>query len=253
MLARSFYKETGHGPRNGYGNANANSNSSSNSNTNNRGNNQNGNPNYKGKNFNPNYRGKNFNPHNANIQRANVNAPYKVKKFDPRNGDGQRPNGNGNGNGNGNYKGKNYNPNYRGKNFYRHAQNPNIDIEMIEAPSDEPNDIEMPDAPPLPDPVSDLWGAANSLQHELTSSQRIEAFAMGALAVKEIVSPSHFQFNPLAFHQRAVIPPAFYHSSFDPAFHRPAFRPPTFHPPAVHPKIISSPKLQGNAECNYFI
>jgi hypothetical protein len=102
----------------------------------------------------------------------------------------------------------------------------------------------MPDAPPLPDPVSDLWEAANGLQHALTSLQRIEAFAMGALAVKEIVSPSHVQFNPLAF-RPAVIPPAFYHSSFDyPAFRCPAFRPPTFHPPAVHPKIISSPKLQ---------
>ncbi|KAF3019214.1 hypothetical protein E8E15_008519 [Penicillium rubens] len=232
MLARSFYKQSGHGPRNGNGNANANSNFNSNfnsnsnsntyTNTNNRGNNQNGNPNYKGKNFNPNYRGKNFNPHHANIERANVNTPYKVKKFNPRNGNGQWSNGNANANANGNYKGKNYNPNYRGKNFNRHAHNPNIDIEMTEAPSDEPNDIEMPDAPPLPDP-------------------RIEAFAMGALAVKEIVSPSHFQPNPLAFHQPAVIPPPFYQSSFDhPTFRRPAFRPPTFHPPAVHPKIIKT-------------
>ncbi|MBZ6432852.1 MAG: hypothetical protein LBE64_17715, partial [Acinetobacter pittii] len=94
----------------------------------------------------------------------------------------------------------------------------------------------MPDAPPLPDPVSYLWEAANGPQHALTSLQRIEAFAMGALAVKEIVSPSHFQPNPLAFHQPAVIPPPFYQSSFDhPTFRRPAFRPPTFHPPAVHP------------------
>lgn len=134
----------------------------------------------------------------------------------------------------------------------------------------------MPDAPPLPDPVSDLWQAASGLQHALTSLQRIEAFTMGALAVKEIVSPpiSHFQFNPLAFPQPAIYslafrpsasnhpvghPPAFTHLAFgtsafnQPAFCRPSFRPPTFHPPAVHPKIIASPKLQGNAECNYFL
>lgn len=159
----------------------------------------------------------------------------------------------------------------------------------------------MPDAPPLPDPVSDLWQAANGLKHALTSLQRIEAFTMGALAVKEIVSPSlsHFQLNPpafpepamdpLAFHPSAsnhhvthppisshpaFRPSAFHHPATDPpaanpppsthpafgtsefnypAFRRPSFRPPTFHPPAVHPKIIASPKLQGNAECNYFL
>lgn len=104
----------------------------------------------------------------------------------------------------------------------------------------------MPDAPPLPDPVSDLWEAASGLQHALTSLQRIEAFAMGALAVREIVSPpvSYFQFNPLAFPVPAMDPLAFHH---------PTFRPPTFHPPAVHLKIIAFPKLQGNAECNYFL
>ena len=116
----------------------------------------------------------------------------------------------------------------------------------------------MPDAPPLHDPVSCLWEAANGLQHALTSLKRIEAFAMGALAVKEIVGPSQSQFNTLAFHQPSVIPPAvnlaFHDSAFHhPTFHHPVFRPPTFHPPAVHPKMISSPKLQGNTECNYFI
>lgn len=104
----------------------------------------------------------------------------------------------------------------------------------------------MPDAPPLSDPVSDLWEAANGLQHALTSLQRIEAFTMGVLAVKDIVSLPlfHFQFNPFAFKQPAVQPSAFNSS---------AFRPPTFYPPVFHPKVISSPKLQGNAECNYFI
>lgn len=134
----------------------------------------------------------------------------------------------------------------------------------------------MPDAPPLPDPVSDLWQAASGLQHALTSLQRIEAFTMGALAVKEIVSPplSHFQFNPRAFSEPTMDPlafrsspsnhpvahlpisthPAFGTSAFNyPVFRRPPFRPPTFHPPAVHPKVIASPKLQGNAECNYFL
>ena len=129
----------------------------------------------------------------------------------------------------------------------------------------------MPDAPPLPDPVSDLWQAASGLQHALTSLQRIEAFTMGALAIKEMVSPpaSPFQFNPLAFPEPAMDPlafrpsafhhppsthPAFGTSAFNhPAFRRPSFRPPTFHPPAFYPKIIASPKLQGNAECNYFL
>lgn len=119
----------------------------------------------------------------------------------------------------------------------------------------------MPDAPPLPDPVSDLWEAANGLQHALTSLQRIEAFTMGALAVKEFVSPplSHFQFNPPAFHHPALYPPTVHPPAVQPpavrtsAFNHPAFRPPTFHPPAVHPKIIHSPKLQGNAECNFFL
>jgi hypothetical protein len=106
----------------------------------------------------------------------------------------------------------------------------------------------MPDAPPLLDPVSDIWEAAKSLQHALTSLQRIEAFTMGAFAIKQMVSPSHFQFNPVAFHQ-----PGFHPSAFNPTFQRHVFRPPTFHPPDVHPKIISSPKLQGNPECNYFV
>lgn len=109
----------------------------------------------------------------------------------------------------------------------------------------------MPDAPALPDPVlpdpvSYLWEAAHGLQHALTSLQRIKALALGAVAIKEMVSPplSNFQFNPHAFHQ-----PDVHHSAFRP----PEFRPPTFHPPAFHPKVISSPKLQGNPECNYFL
>ncbi|KAJ5686691.1 hypothetical protein N7536_009310 [Penicillium majusculum] len=190
------------------------------------GNANNGNLNYKGKNFNPNYKGKNYKP--------NFTRPVPANVDQARNGNRRRPSNNNN--------------NHRGL-----QSQYNIDVQMVEAPSDEPNDIEMPDAPPLPD-------------------SRIEAFTMGALAVKEIVSPplSHFQFNPRAFSEPTMDPlafrpspsnhpvahppisthPAFGTSAFNhPAFRRPSFRPPTFHPPAVHPKIIASPKLQGNAEC----
>ncbi|KAJ5604031.1 hypothetical protein N7537_006987 [Penicillium hordei] len=228
--------------QNGSGNVNPTNNGTGNAN--------NGNPNYKGKNFNPNYKGKSYNP--------NFSRPVPANIGQVRHGNRRRqPN------------------NHQGlQSKYNHY---NIDVQMAEAPSDEPNDIEMPDAPPLldplvPDPVSDLWQAASGLQHALTSLQRIEAFTMGALAVKEIVSPpiSLFRFNPLAFPQPAMdsfafrpsafndsvthppisIHPAFGTSAFNhPAFHHPSFRPPTFHPPAVHPKIIASPKLQGNAEC----
>ncbi|KAJ9489146.1 hypothetical protein VN97_g4132 [Penicillium thymicola] len=112
--------------------------------------------------------------------------------------------------------------------------------------SDEPDDVEMPDAPPLLDPVSDLWEAASGLQHALTSLQRIEAFTMGALAVREIVSPSvsYFQFNSLAFLESAMDPLVSTHPTFGIS---------AFHPPAFYPKIIASPKLQGNTECNYFL
>ena len=112
---------------------------------------------------------------------------------------------------------------------------------------------------------------SQSIDLQVDGPGRIEAFTMGALAVKEIVSPpvSHFQFNPLAFPEPATAPLAFRPSAFHhpapthpafgtsasnhPAFRRPSFRPPTFHPPAFYPKIIASPKLQGNAECNYFL
>ncbi|CAI7666066.1 unnamed protein product [Penicillium palitans] len=215
------------------------------------GNATNGNPNYKGKNFNPNYKGKNYNP--------NFNRPAPANVGQARNGNQRRQ------------------PNNNHRGLQSQFNQYNIDVQMAEAPSDEPNDIEMPDAPPLPDP-------------------RIEAFTMGALAVKEIVSPSlsHFQLNPPAFPEPAMDPLAFRpsasnhhvthppissHPAFRPsAFHhpaaspptanppasthpafgtsafnhpvlrRPSFRPPTFHPPAVHPKIIASPKLQGNSE-----
>ncbi|KAJ5195978.1 hypothetical protein N7449_006457 [Penicillium cf. viridicatum] len=204
--------------QNGSGNFNPTNNGTGNAN--------NGNTNYKGKNFNPNYKGKNYNPNLCHPVPANI---------------GQARNGN---------RRRQSNNNHQG--LQSQYNQYNIDVQMAEAPSDEPNDIEMPDAPPLPDP-------------------RIEAFTMGALAVKEIVSPpiSHFQFNPLAFPQPAIDslafcpsasnhpvghPPAFTHPAFGTsAFCRPSFRPPTFHPPAVHPKIITSPKLQGNAECNYFL
>ncbi|CAI7670881.1 unnamed protein product [Penicillium discolor] len=173
------------------------------------GNANNGNPNYKGKNFNPNYKGKNYNP--------NFTRPVPANVDQARNGNRRRPSNNNN---------------------HRGLQSQyNIDVQMAEAPSDEPNDIEMPDAPPLPDP-------------------RIEAFTMGALAVKEIVSPplSHFQFNPRAFSEPTMDPlafrsspsnhpvahlpisthPAFGTSAFNyPVFRRPPFRPPTFHPPAA--------------------
>lgn len=119
--------------QNGSGNFNPTNNGTGNSN--------NGNTNYKGKNFNPNYKGKNYNP--------NLSRPVPANIDQARNGNRRRQSNN----------------NHRG--LQSLCNQYNIDVQMAEAPSDEPNDIEMPDAPPLPD-------------------LRIEAFTMGALAVKEI-------------------------------------------------------------------
>ncbi|KAJ6129002.1 hypothetical protein N7471_010219 [Penicillium samsonianum] len=127
--------------RNGSGNVSSTDNGTDNSN-NHWGNNENFNPNYKGKNFNLNYKGKNFNPNFSRPVPANVGQVRNGNRRNQRN----------------NYNNRQNQP--------MHAGNYNIDVQMAEAPSDEPNDIEMPDAPPLPDP-------------------RIEAFTMGALAVKE--------------------------------------------------------------------
>ncbi|CAI7614887.1 unnamed protein product [Penicillium crustosum] len=109
-------------------------------------------PNYKGKNFNPNYKGKNYNP--------NFNRPVPANIGQVRNGNRRRQ------------------PNNNHRGLQSQDIQYNIDVQMAEAPSDEPNDIEMPDAPPLPDPMSDPWQAV--------PDPRIEAFTMGALAVKEI-------------------------------------------------------------------
>ncbi|KAJ5800284.1 uncharacterized protein N7518_002352 [Penicillium psychrosexuale] len=122
--------------------------------------------NYKGKNFNPNYKGKNYNPSFSRPAQANVGQA--------RNGNRRR------------LAYRNQNENY---NLDIHPSN--IDVQMDDAPSDEPNDIEMPDAPALPDPVlpdpvSYLWEAAHGLQHALTSLQRIKALALGAVAIKEM-------------------------------------------------------------------
>ncbi|KAF7521002.1 hypothetical protein PCG10_008572 [Penicillium crustosum] len=180
-------------------------------------------PNYKGKNFNPNYKGKNYNP--------NFNRPVPANIGQVRNGNRRRQ------------------PNNNHRGLQSQDIQYNIDVQMAEAPSDEPNDIEMPDAPPLPDPVSDLWQAASGLQHALTSLQRIEAFTMGALAVKEIVSPplSHFQFNPFAFPEPVMNPLAFRPSapnhpvSHPPISTHPALRPSVFHHPVDNPPASTHP------------
>ncbi|EKV16163.1 hypothetical protein Pdw03_6326 [Penicillium digitatum] len=144
-------------PRNGNGNGNRNHNNQWDNHQNDIGNvsptdhgmgnaNHNGNPNYRGQNFNPNYKGKNYNP--------NFSRPVPANTSQARNGNWRRQSN------------KNHN-NHQNQNKYSQPVSANSDVQMAEAPTDEPNDIEMPDAPPLPDP-------------------RIEAFTMGALAVKEI-------------------------------------------------------------------
>ncbi|KAJ5952753.1 uncharacterized protein N7479_011166 [Penicillium vulpinum] len=216
-----------------------------------------------------NVNGYNTNGHNANGYNNNSNGNYNGQNVNP------------------NYKGKNYDPNYRGRNHNSNTShaahqplpaahqpvpvvNSNIDFQMAEAPAyvcpppDEPNDIEMPDAPPLVDTVSDIREAAQGLQDALTSVfQRIQALAKGAFAIKQMVSPplSNFQFNPVSFHEptshqpgfhpSAFNPPNFGHNAFDhPSFRRPVFRPATFHPPD---SITLIPHLLGNPECNYFL
>ncbi|CAI7632687.1 unnamed protein product [Penicillium glandicola] len=118
----------------------------------------NGNSNYKGRNFNPNYKGKNYNPNFSRAAPPNVGRARNGYREQQHNGDHYNP-----------YP-RRQEPAYNDYNQHNQPMptpNYNIDIQMADAPSDEPNDIEMPDAPPLSDP-------------------RIEAFTMGALAVKEI-------------------------------------------------------------------
>lgn len=94
----------------------------------------------------------------------------------------------------------------------------------------------MPDAPPLvPDQVSYFWDNPSTWQQLINSaSQKSRALRMGAIAVKEIVSPPFFHSQTHTF------------PIFPSVFHPPKFHPPAFFPPAP-------PTLKGNAECNYFL
>lgn len=144
--------------------------------------NVNPNPNYKGKNFNPNYKGKNFNP---NYQRPRGGSVADARGSPESQLNGQGPfTGVRNNHRNRNRKQNNKSLPQKFKNIYR-----DLDIIMIDAPSDEPNDIEMPDAPPLPvDPVSEFDQSSILLQAMLSILQRIEAFTTSAQAVQQIVS-----------------------------------------------------------------
>ncbi|KAJ5457935.1 hypothetical protein N7475_009323 [Penicillium sp. IBT 31633x] len=157
--------------------------------------NGNANAEYKGKGFNPNYKGKNFIPGFVRPVRQNGQAQGGYRE-------NQQPNGNRHNSypqRQGSHQNTNYNAHQNQYGQHMPAQSNlhgDVDVEMIDAPSDEPNDIEMPDAPPL------------------IIDPRIEALTMGSLAVKEVVSLPFF--NP-------------------PVFYNPIFRPPTFKPPAKFP------------------
>ncbi|KAJ5558443.1 hypothetical protein N7535_008654 [Penicillium sp. DV-2018c] len=158
---------------------------------------------------------------NANNNNHRNNNQWNNHRNGHENGNGSNNNnGPRAGNSNPNYRGQNFNPNYKGKNFrpdynpldekiLHHSvenhpgpysrlhtpgqkamfsrQHQNSDVEMMDAPSDEPNDIEMPDAPPIfDDPVSEINYWIPKLQDVLTSLQQLEAFTKTAYAVKEI-------------------------------------------------------------------
>jgi hypothetical protein len=205
------------------------------------------NSNYHGRHFNPNYKGKNFIPNfhgrqsstadsrnadfNSNFQRPHGGSVLGVhggRVADARSGDrgNQLDGANPPPKGPRNNRRRNRNNAYLSLPAKFNEALSDADIFMPEAPSDEPNDIEMPDAPPLlVDPVSEFYQAASMLKEEiLTFLQRIEAFNAGAQMLQQTVSYpiASNTFNPLNPFPFILNPPNPFHEAWS-DYHRFAY------------------------------